>query len=186
MDWSDVGKWLKDNAAGGAMLVGSLLAGNVPGAIAAGAALVSSATGTTDPAAALKSLQADPATMVKLKELAAQEEAHIRDNLRLMEEARLKDAQLAHSEQQQTIRAGDTTEDEYVRHTRPLMARQSWYGMALYIVLAELGEKAGWINDGASFELAALIGSPALAYIGFRSMFDKGGVLGMFGRLPAK
>ena len=39
MNWSDVGSWLKDNAGTGAALVGSLLTGNVPGAVAAGVAL---------------------------------------------------------------------------------------------------------------------------------------------------
>ena len=36
MNWAEVGKWLKENAGIGATLVGSLLTGNVPGAVAAG------------------------------------------------------------------------------------------------------------------------------------------------------
>lgn len=36
MDWKDVGSWLETNAGAGAALVGSLLTGNVPGAIAPG------------------------------------------------------------------------------------------------------------------------------------------------------
>ena len=51
--WSAVGGWLKDNAGTGAVLVGSILTGNVPAAVAAGAALVSSATGESDPAKVL-------------------------------------------------------------------------------------------------------------------------------------
>lgn len=39
-DWGKVGGWLKDNAGTGAALVGSLLTGNAPGAIAAGISLV--------------------------------------------------------------------------------------------------------------------------------------------------
>lgn len=75
MNWTDVGSWLKNNAGTGAALVGSLLTGNVPGAVAAGVALVGSATGTNDPAKALAALQGDPATVLKLRELAVQEEA---------------------------------------------------------------------------------------------------------------
>lgn len=180
MEWREVGDWLKNNAGAGAALVGSLLTGNIPGAVAAGVSLVSSATGQASPDAALAQLQSDPASVLKLRELALQNEASIREHIRAMTELELTDKQKAHTEQQQTIRTGDTAEDPYVRHTRPLMARQSWYGMAAYIAAMEIA-KAGWAKgDGASVELALVIGAPALAYIGFRSFFDK---FGGFGRL---
>ena len=54
MNWSDVGSWLKTNAGTGTALIGSLLTGNVHGAIAAGVSLVSSATGQSDPQKALE------------------------------------------------------------------------------------------------------------------------------------
>lgn len=169
MDWSEVGKWLKEHAGTGAALVGSLLTGNIPGAVAAGVALVGSATGTTDPAKALVQLQTDPATMLRLRELAVQEEASIREHVRLMEENRLKDEQAAHEQQQLTIRTGDTAEDEYVRHTRPMMARQSWVVTAAYVVIFEGSKAVGWFNTGASAELAMLLLAPAAAYLGFRT-----------------
>lgn len=181
MDWKDVGDWLKGNATGTAALVGNLLVGNVGGAVAAGIGLVSSATGTTDPTKAFAALQNDPATMLRLQELANASEADIRRNIERMEELRIADEAAAHSEQQETIRSGDNAEDQYVRETRPLLARQSWYGAFGFIAVAEIAKAAGY-GSGASFELAALLASPALAYIGFRSIFDKGGVLGMFGR----
>jgi hypothetical protein len=171
MNWSDVGKWIKDNAGTGASLVGSLLVGNVPGAIAAGVSLVSSATGTADPAKALQALQNDPATMLRLRELAVQEEASIREHLRLITEMELKDKQAEHEQQQETIRTGDKAEDEYVRHTRPLMARQSWYGTLGYVIGMEL-LKAGAVGTGADWNLAMIIISPAAAYMGFRT-WDK-------------
>lgn len=174
MAWKDVGEWLKTNVGTGATLVGSLLTGNVQGAIAAGAALVSGATGTTDPQEALLRLQTDPQTMVRLKELAVQDEAHIRDYLRQMTEMELKDKQAEHEQQQQTIRGGDQAEDEYVRHTRPKMARQSWYAGAAYIFIFEGIKAAGAADTGANWEIAGLIMAPALAYIGFRT-FDKRG-----------
>lgn len=170
MNWSDVGSWLKENAGSGAALVGSLLTGNVPGAVAAGVALVGSATGTNDPAKALAALQTDPATVVKLKELSVQEEDSIREHIRAMEEMRLKDEQAAHAEQQQTIRAGDQAEDEYVRHTRPMMARQSWYATMVYIIGFEALKALKVFDTGASWDLAMIVIAPAAAYLGFRSL----------------
>lgn len=168
MNWSEVGNWLKNNAGSGATLVGSLLTGNVSGAVAAGMALVSSATGETDPAKALQQLQQDPATMLRLRELAIQEEASIREHLRLMNEATLRDEQEAHKQQQETIRSGDNAEDEYVRHTRPLMARQSWYATMGYVIGFEAA-KAFNYGPGASADMAMILIAPAAAYIGFRT-----------------
>lgn len=170
MNWSDVGSWLKENAGSGAALVGSLLTGNVPGAVAAGVALVGSATGTNDPAKALAALQTDPATVVKLKELSVQEEASIREHVRAMEEMRLKDEQAAHEQQQLTIRGGDTAEDEYVRHTRPMMARQSWYATMAYVIGFEGLKALDVFKVGASWDLAMIVIAPAAAYLGFRSL----------------
>lgn len=170
MSWLDVGSWLKDNAGTGAALVGSLLTGNIPSAVAAGVALVGSATGTNDPAKALATLQGDPTTVLKLRELAIQEEASIREHIRAMEEMRLKDEQAAHEQQQLTIRGGDTAADEYVRHTRPMMARQSWFATCGYVIGFEFLKAVGLFSGGANWELAMLILSPAGAYLGFRSL----------------
>lgn len=133
MDWREVGAWVKDNAGTGASLVGSLLTGNVPGAVAAGVALVSSATGTNDPVKALQALQTDPATVVRLRELAVQDEAGIREHLRAMEAQRLQDAQAEHEQTQTTIRSGDNAEDVVVRRTRPL---QSWISLIAALAYA--------------------------------------------------
>lgn len=64
MDWKDVGAWLKDNAGAGAALVGSLLTGNIPGAVAAGVSMVSGATGEANPDKALAAMQSDPGTLL--------------------------------------------------------------------------------------------------------------------------
>lgn len=176
MKWSDVGSWLKDNAGSGAALVGSLLTGNIPGAVAAGVALVGSATGQNDPAKALEALQTNPETVLKLKELAFKEEESIRQHIRAMEEMRLKDEQAEHAEQQQTIRSGDNAEDEYVRRTRPMMARQSWYATMLYVIGFEALKATKVFDTGASWDLAMIVIAPAAAYLGFRSLdkFRKG------------
>jgi hypothetical protein len=81
MKWNDIGNWLKENAGTGAALVGSLLTGNVAGAVASGVALVSSATGESNPDKVLEALQTDPASLVKLKELAYKNEDSIRKHV---------------------------------------------------------------------------------------------------------
>jgi hypothetical protein len=121
--WSDVGNWLKNNAGAGTTLVGSLLTGNVAGAVAAGVALVSGATGTSDPDAALAQLQTNPDTMLKLKELYFANEADIRKHIEAITKLQLEDAQAEQHETQETIRSGDNAEDVVVRRTRPY---QSW------------------------------------------------------------
>lgn len=131
MDWKDVGDWLKKNAGAGAALVGSLLTGNAPGAIAAGMSIVASATGQTQPDQALATLQGNPETLIRLKEIAHKEEASIREHIRLMKEAELKDRQAEHHETQETIRSGDNADDVFVRRTRP---GQSWVSLVAALV----------------------------------------------------
>jgi hypothetical protein len=171
MTWSDVGGWIKNNAGTGAALVGSLLTGNVPGAVAAGVSLVSTATGTTNPSAALEALHGNPETILKLKELALKNEDEIRKHIQEMTRLKLEDKQKEHSTQQETIKEGDKASDEYVRHTRPMMARQSWWGGAIYIFVMEILKSCG-LGDGADVYLAGVILSPAMAYMGFRT-WDK-------------
>lgn len=169
--WSDVGDWLKANAGSGAALVGSLLTGNIPGAVAAGVALVGSATGHATPDAALAQLQADPASLIRLRELAIQDEASIREHVRAMEQQRLQDLQAEHQQTQETVRSGDNAEEPYVRLTRPRMARQSWAVTAIYVLAAEALRIAA-VGTGPSWEFAALLSTPAWAYLGLRT-YDK-------------
>jgi len=164
MEWSQVGAWLKDNAGAGAALVGSLLTGNIPGAVAAGVSLVSSATGSDDPAKALQAFQADPATIVRLKELAIQEEAAIRQHIHDMEKLRLEDQQAAHKETQETIRSGDNAEDIVVRRTRPL---QSWASLVMAFIY--VGLRTGEINDMDLYIISLLLTLP-WAYAGLRQI----------------
>lgn len=131
--WKDVGEWLKQNAGPGAALVGSLLVGNVPGAVAAGIAMATGATGEATPARVLETLQAEPGAMTRLRELAYQNEASIREHIRAMEELRLKDEQHQHEQTQLTIRAGDAAEDWFVRRTRPA---QAWLSLGAALTYA--------------------------------------------------
>lgn len=160
MDWSKVGEWLKGNAGTGVSLVGSLLTGNIPRAVAAGIALVSSATGTTDAAQALQALQQDPATLVRLRELALQDEASIRAHIQTMAKMELDDAQASHHETQETIRNGDNAEDTFTRRTRP---GQSW--VSLFAALAYV-----FTRDAPSIEIVALLLALPWAYAGLRQI----------------
>lgn len=171
MEWKDVGQWLKDNGTGLLGLAGAVATGNIPAGVAAVATLVSEATGKNSPAEALAALQTDPATMIKLKELAARSEQDIRMHHRELLRLQLEDGQKEQAEQQETIRSGDNAADEYVRHTRPLLARQSWWGAVAYTMIMEICKVYGHGN-GADPYIIALISSPSLAYMGFRT-WDK-------------
>ncbi len=126
MKWGDVGDWIQENAGSGAALVGSLLTGNIPGAVASGIAMVSSATGHATPEKVLESLQTDPATMIRLKELAVQDDISIRKHIEEMERMKLEDDQKSHEVTQKTIINSDNSQDRLVRWTRPL---QSWLSL---------------------------------------------------------
>lgn len=98
MNWESVGDWLKDNGGKSAALVGSLLTGNAPGAIAAGVSLVASATGTDDPGKALETLQMDPEAQVYLDEIAYKNKDSIRRHLEETLRLELQDKQNARAE----------------------------------------------------------------------------------------
>ena len=179
MSWQKVGDWLKDNADTGVALVGSLLTGNVKGAVAAGAALVGSATGTTDPMKALQALQTSPETLLKLQQLAQQEAQSIRENLAKMEELRLNDGQQEHAQTQETIRQGDSSDDEYTRRTRPMIARHGWYAGLAYLFIFEGAKALGYTKSGADFDLLMLVFTMPWTYMGAR-MINKAGMVERF------
>jgi TolA-binding protein len=169
MQWSDIGLWLSKNSTGLLGLAGAAATGNVPAAVASLASMVGEATGKTDPLEAMAKMQQSPEVMLKLEELARNNEADIRAHHREMMRIQLEDAQKEQEEQQKTIRTGDTADDEYVRHTRPLMARQSWYATMAYALLCGVSKVVGG-PDLWQIEVAMLLVSPAAAYMGFRTI----------------
>ena len=143
MNWSDVGSFLKQNQKGVAGLVGSLLTGNVVGAVSAGASMVAQATGTTDPEQALAELKKNHDAMLRLEEIAAAREAevnrHLEETLKIElahKEADYIDAQRSHSETQQTIRNGDNAEGA-VKYVRPTHATLSLIAGIVYAFITE-------------------------------------------------
>lgn len=137
MKWGDVGTWLKTNAKTGGALVGALLTGNAPGAIAAGVSLVSAATGSNNPVDVLDRLQHDPEVLVKLKTLELQNEASIREHIESMTRLQLEAETAAHTTTQDTIRAGDKAEDAFIRRTRPAQSWCSLFAAFAYVFVVE-------------------------------------------------
>lgn len=95
------------------------------------------------------------------------------------EKAQMADQQAAQHEQQETIRNGDNATDEYVRQTRPLMARLSLYSSIAYVMVMSLGQQAGAVAGafGHAFsmpapdwDIALMLATPALGYLGFRTL----------------
>lgn len=168
MGWESVGGWLKENAGGILGLAGALATGNLPAGIAAVASMVEEATGETDPSKALAKLKADPATLVKLEEIAKANEQDIRKHHREMLQLRLEDRQKQHSEQQQTIRTGDTATDITVRLTRPTMAKQSWVATISYCIGC-FGVQTITGTIVFDIAIASILSAPAWAYLGFRT-----------------
>ncbi|MGL6458840.1 hypothetical protein ACSZNG_07260 [Aeromonas hydrophila] len=107
----------------------------------------------------------DPTALVELQKLKVELE---KEQTR-RQELQLADSQAEQTTTQQTIREGDGAKDEYVRHTRPLMARQSWQMSAIYVVLFS-GLKAFGYGDGPDFDMVLLLLTPAWAYLGLRTL----------------
>jgi hypothetical protein len=104
----------------------------------------------------------DPAMQLQFQQMLSTERLRFR-------EMELQDQQHAHEQQQMTIRTGDTAQDDYVRRTRPRMARQSWYASAVYVIGFEAAHALGYASTGASMDLALVLLAPAAAYLGFRT-----------------
>lgn len=156
--------------------VGGLLGGKAEDAannIASLTEQVGSAAGLTDAqkaeqlASAITNLPAEQ--YVELERIYQEAETQA---LRLETErdlARLRDRQAEHEQTQAIIRQGDQVKDKYVRHTRPAMARGSCWASLAYVLLFE-GLAAYGRGGGASWELAAFLASPALTYLGLRTV----------------
>ncbi|PWW41608.1 hypothetical protein DFO83_101300 [Idiomarina loihiensis] len=158
---------VKEFIGGAAPVVGSLLGGPAGGATGS---LIASWLGVEDsPEKVLEKLQTDPKAMVELKRMESEERKQLRELEHQAAMAKLKDRQHQHEQQQETIRSGDNAEDEYVRRTRPKIARRAFYFGFAYIALFELLAVFDK-GDGASWEIAGMFLAPTLAYMGFRTL----------------
>lgn len=168
MSWSKVGDWIKNNAGSGAALVGSLLTGNVPGAIAAGVSMVSGVTGTDDPQKSLAALQADPKLIVELERVKNERQHEVNRHIEAMALADLEDKQKEHDTTARVIVEGQKVADGWFeKNSRPAMAWASviftfWYlGYSL-------------INNAAVSEIGLIVASGGyFAWMGLRSLDKK-------------
>jgi hypothetical protein len=126
--------------------------------------LVDIASGKSNPQQALnQALTAlSPQDLVQLKTVAGECEVEL---------ARIeaKQATTVHQQTQATIQHGDDSQDPYVRTTRPLMARASGYVTGLYVLGME-GLAAFGYGQGAQWDLAMMMLSPLLTYMGLREV----------------
>lgn len=123
MDWSDVGDWIKGNTGNGVSLIGSLLTGNIPGAIAAGVSMVSGVTGTTDPVNSLIALQNDPKLLIELERVKNERAAEINRHVETMALAEIEDKQKEHETTAKVIIEGQKVATGWFeKNSRPLMA----------------------------------------------------------------
>lgn len=122
-----------------------------------------------------KLAQLPPEQFVQLESLKVQLEQFQLER----DKAKLADQQAAHHEQQETIRNGDNATDEYVRQTRPLMARLSLYSCILYVMIMSIGQQAGAVATAfghvfampaPDWDIGLMLATPALSYLGFRTL----------------
>ncbi|WP_233007170.1 hypothetical protein [Rheinheimera faecalis] len=106
-----------------------------------------------------------PESLVELERIKAEMEKEITRR----QELTLNDKQAEHHETQQTIRAGDTAEDPYIRTTRPKMARQSLVATIVYCFLFE-GFEAFGFGTGFDVYVATFLSAPAWGYLGLRTL----------------
>lgn len=106
-----------------------------------------------------------PEALVDLERLKVEMEREITRR----QELTFKDAQSQHLQTQETIRAGDKAEDPYIRKTRPLMARQSMWATIFYCFVME-GLAAFSYGSGIDVAVAAMLSTPAWAYLGLRTL----------------
>lgn len=168
MSWSDVGGWLKDNAGNGAALIGSLLTGNVMGAVAAGASMVSGVTGSTDPSEALKRLQADPALIVELEKVKNEREAEVNRHLETITLAELEDVQKEHDTTARVIIEGQkNAEGGFEKNSRPAMA---WVSLLATIVYAFYALENALTIDVL---MVSILSGGYIAWMGLRTIDKK-------------
>lgn len=122
-----------------------------------------------------KLAQLPPEQFVQLESLKVQLEQFQLER----DKAKLADQQAAHHEQQETIRNGDNATDEYVRQTRPLMARLSLYSCILYVMIMSVGQQVGAVATAfghvfampaPDWDIGLMLATPALSYLGFRTL----------------
>ena len=171
MNWSDV----KDIVGKAAPLVGSLLGGPAGGAVGS---MVAHALGTDDsPDAVVNALKANPDALVKVKQIEADHAEKLQELQVTAENNRLTAETQRYKASQKTIQTQAQYGTDYVKNTRPKIARLSFYAGAAYALGMTIAHVA---ITGAPGPDAALLGTlfgPCGFYMTMRSVdaFSKTG-----------
>lgn len=91
------------------------------------------------------------------------------DELLSMRTTLEQEATKRHQATQDTIQNGDNSQDQYIRQTRPLLARLSMYASILYAFGFEALAVSG-NGTGANFDVLLWLFTPALTYLGLRTI----------------
>ncbi|MDR8523457.1 hypothetical protein [Shewanella fidelis] len=126
--------------------------------------LVDIAAGKPNPEQALNQalISLSPQDLLQLKSVAVECEVQL---ARIAAERNTS----LHQQTQQTIQNGDNSTNPYVSKTRPYMARLSGYIVGTYVLGLEVAA-AFDKGSGASLDIALLLISPLLAYMGLREI----------------
>lgn len=167
--WKDLG----NTVASAAPLLGGALGG--PGGAALGG-LVASAFGVVDdPAKISQAIAADPNAAVKLREIETRHKTRLEELAIERHKAELEAETAQHAESQKTIQTEAEHGTDYVKNTRPKIARLSGYATIVYCLVFETGrliaEAWGGTLGGADVAVAAILFSPCGTYMTMRT-FD--------------
>lgn len=156
----------------GIKLIGKLFGGKTEQIANKVAIIADEAKTMADPENHMKAKLAElpPEDLVEVKRL----EVRIAEIDAGTEKARLQAGTAKHAESQESYRAEVNSSDEYVKHTRPGLARKSFYCGTAYIFLTELLKGVLAAESitfaGADPSIIAFLYSPLGAYIGSRTV----------------
>ena len=165
---ADIWKTLGQQVAKFAPLLGGAIGG--PGGAAIGQ-LVASAFGAPadDPQAIAAAVQQDPQAAVKLRELELRHRERLEELALERYRAGLDAESERHAQSQQTIRAEAQYGTDYVKETRPRIARMSFYAGAAYALGMEAAKLAG-LGAGADTALLGVLFGPVGFYMTMRTL----------------
>lgn len=131
MNWKDLGK----KVAQAAPLLGGALGG--PGGAAIGGLIASAFGGDpNDPEALAAKIQNDPQSAIKLREIETRHKERLEELALDRHKADLDAETKRHEASQETIRAEAEHGTDYVKNTRPKIARLSFYAGTLYALVS--------------------------------------------------
>jgi len=173
-----IGKTLLD--AGPAMIrgIGNLFGGKTAEVVNTAANIVESVRGAKDPetvlADRLKGLPAED--LVELEKVTGEIKVELAKVEERREENRLNAETQRHNQSQETIRTEAVHGTDYVKETRPKMARMSGWAMVIYVLVAEVANmiSTAWGGadlGGANVALAGMLFTPCGTYMTMRT-FD--------------